>query len=77
MRKILRSYYIILGVNMELKVEGKLKYLGLTRFRAIFWRPIDKFDLATSQDPFETDWLLSVWLNLLALNLNYKFILIF
>ena len=35
MRKILRSYYIILGVNMELKVEGKLKYLGLTRFRAI------------------------------------------
>ena len=47
-------FIIILGVNMELKVEGKLKYLGLTRFRAIFWRPIDKFDLVTSQDPFET-----------------------
>ena len=47
-------FIVILGLNRELRSEGKLKYLGLTRFRAMFWRPPNKFDLVTSQDPFET-----------------------
>lgn len=47
-------YIIILGLNRDLKSEGKLRYLGLSRFRAIFWRSPTKFDLVTSQDPFET-----------------------
>lgn len=47
-------FIVVLGVTHDLKIMGKLKYLGLTRGRALLWRPPIKFDLVTSQDPFET-----------------------
>jgi len=54
-------FIVILGMVRGLKIEGKLKYVGLTRLRALFWKParpaggpLEKFDLVTSQDPFET-----------------------
>ena len=47
-------FIVILGINHDLGVEGKLKYLGMTRLKAIFWKPLESFDLITSQDPFET-----------------------
>jgi len=54
-------FIVILGTNRRLKIEGKLKYIGMTRWRALFWKPArpaggsaESFDLITSQDPFET-----------------------
>ena len=47
-------FIVVLGMDRDLKIEGKLKYVGLTRFRALFWRPPGRFDLVTGQDPFET-----------------------
>ena len=54
-------FIVILGAARVLKVEGKLRYVGMTRVRALFWRPVrpagvpkEKFDLVTAQDPFET-----------------------
>lgn len=47
-------FIVVLGVKQPLRTEGKLKYLGLIRWQAFWWRPTEKFDLVTSQDPFET-----------------------
>src|SRR3989344_4600019 len=49
-------FIIILGAKENLKIESKIKFIGLTRLKAFFWRPkaVKKFDLVTSQDPFET-----------------------
>lgn len=47
-------FIVILGITRDLKIEGKLKYIGMTRWRALFWHPVGEFDLVTSQDPFET-----------------------
>ncbi len=52
--KIDELFIIVLGANFGLKIEGKLKYIGLTRFRALFWKSPKGFDIVTSQDPFET-----------------------
>ncbi|MFH1170787.1 MAG: glycosyltransferase [Candidatus Vogelbacteria bacterium] len=47
-------FIVILGITRALKAEENLKYIGMARLRALFWRPSKKFDLVTSQDPFET-----------------------
>jgi glycosyltransferase involved in cell wall biosynthesis len=47
-------FIVVLGLNKGLEVEGRLKYLGLSRGRALGWRPAGAFDLVTAQDPFET-----------------------
>ncbi len=48
-------FIIVLGISKDLQTDtdGRLKILGLTRFNAFFWQSIGKFDLVTSQDPFE------------------------
>ncbi len=45
---------VILGINRKLQTSGNLRFMGLTRWQAFFWRPPERFDLVTSQDPFET-----------------------
>lgn len=45
---------VIFGLKRPEIKEGKLSIVGITRWRALFWRPTaEKFDLITSQDPFE------------------------
>ncbi len=44
----------VLGLQRSEDKQGNLRIFGLTRFRALLWRPKEKFDLVTSQDPFET-----------------------
>jgi len=46
-------FIVILGITRSLKAEENLEYMGMTRLRALFWKPKNKFDLVTSQDPFE------------------------
>lgn len=47
-------FVVTLGNNRGLEMEGHIKFLGLSRWRAFFWQPKEKYDLVTSQDPFET-----------------------
>ena len=47
-------FIIILGEKHDLIIEGRLKYLGLTRWQSWWYRPKTDFDLVTSQDAFET-----------------------
>lgn len=47
-------FVVILGAKRDLRVENNLKFIGLTRWQAFWWRPKKKFDLVTAQDPFET-----------------------
>jgi glycosyltransferase involved in cell wall biosynthesis len=48
-----KLWVAVVGGGTTEIVEGKLKILGLSRWRALFWRPAAAFDLVTSQDPFE------------------------
>ena len=44
------------------QVSEKLKVVSLGRLQALFWKPHEKFDLVTAQDPFEnglTAWFLA------------------
>src|SRR3989338_10061337 len=47
-------FIVVLGTRRPLQTESKLKYLGLTRWQTWRWRPDERFDLVTAQDPFET-----------------------
>lgn len=45
---------VVLGNTRPTERVNKLHILGLSRWSALWWQPSDKFDLVTSQDPFET-----------------------
>lgn len=44
---------VVLGLDKQEQKEGHLTVFGSSRWRVLFWRPKEKFDLVTSQDPFE------------------------
>ncbi len=45
---------LVLGLKKKEIKSDQLHLFGLSRFSALFWKPSGKFDLVTSQDPFET-----------------------
>jgi len=47
-------WVVVLGRFFKPQIIGNLRLLGFTRRRALFWRPREKLEVVSSQDPFET-----------------------